>query len=345
MTTTPTATPTLLEPEATSVATSPTMTPKKIIIRKSKPKDTTPNHETGYWTGTSGWNYDCWFSKNMRSVSTFYPANIKPNMALEYYSENFHIVEINCTFYKLPSAETVKEWFKSTPDNFRFIVKMSKYATHGKKLIDFEESFKNFWVDRIEHLRHKCLGILVQLPPIFTNSNNPSKVDGLTPLVRLQMAGKVTQSHNIRTFVEFRHASWFTPQVYEVLKEMSWSLVCVNVNNTSGGFGDFTTGFNPPLDKLPITLHNNIFFRNHGTGVVPYTGGYSENDLVDMVNWAKSNNIATAIFIFDNTDSLFGEVYRIGYQVMLNQTIIAMNGGLALPHAVYDAKLVSQLIS
>ncbi|MDD4358921.1 MAG: DUF72 domain-containing protein [Candidatus Pacebacteria bacterium] len=106
------------------------------------------------YIGTSGFEYD-W-------VNFYNGARNK----LEYYSKKFNTVEINYSFYKLPSIDTYKKWEKETPSDFCFALKLSRYITHIKRLEDSENAFNEF-VKRAKYLKSKLGPILVQLPSNF----------------------------------------------------------------------------------------------------------------------------------------------------------------------------------
>src|SRR5689334_18994602 len=88
--------------------------------------------------GTSGWSYKDW--KNV-----FYPKNIRTSDWLSFYAKTFDSTEINSSFYRLPSKETVISWVNSVPKNFKFCPKMSRYLTHMKKLRAPEEPLERFF--------------------------------------------------------------------------------------------------------------------------------------------------------------------------------------------------------
>src|SRR3989442_4205387 len=107
--------------------------------------------------GTSGWHYNHW-------RGPFYPEDLKPVRMLDYYIRFFDTVEINNSFYKLPSLATLENWRDSTPAGFCFAVKASRYLTHMKKLKEPEVGLMNF-LPLIETLGEKLGPILFQLPP------------------------------------------------------------------------------------------------------------------------------------------------------------------------------------
>ena len=107
--------------------------------------------------GTSGWHYSHW-------VGPFYPKKSPSAEFLSFYTRHFHTVEINNTFYHLPSQETLKAWREGTPKGFLFSCKGSRFITHMKKLKDPEHSTQRF-LEAIQVLGSKVGPILFQLPP------------------------------------------------------------------------------------------------------------------------------------------------------------------------------------
>lgn len=257
------------------------------------------------YSGTSGYMFDWWFSKP--TYNNFYPPTIKKDSLLQYYAKNFKSVEINSTFYKLPSPKNVQAWYNNTPPNFSFIVKMSKFSTHNKKFIDFVGNFKEFYVGRLNLLKEKCVGILVQLPSLFKNTNTKSKIDGLTPLERIKKVGlELLTFDKPQIFIEFRDLSWFNDKVVEVLKEIGWSLVFV-VTNAQDIMKVETPNQNnmyPMLDTENITVNNTVYIRFHGTSYLPYQGLYDIKFLKNIKQQVNNIGIMNQYYMFNNTDSL-----------------------------------------
>jgi uncharacterized protein YecE (DUF72 family) len=157
--------------------------------------------------GTSGFQYDHW-----REI--FYPEGLPQSQWLEYYARRFDTVELNVTFYRLPSLKTFASWRRRAPENFCYAVKFSKYATHQKKLADPEESITAFLAGA-EQLEDLLGPILVQLPPYWrVNAGRLDAFLALTP-----------KRH--RWTVEFRDPSWLTEEVYEVLRRHQAAL-CIH---------------------------------------------------------------------------------------------------------------------
>lgn len=149
------------------------------------------------YLGCSGWNYKDWKNR-------FYPKGISGKDMLPYYCNHFNTVEINNTFYRLPPKKTFVSWNERSPVNFRFSVKGSSYVTHLKKLKNIDDSVKQFY-DHVSLLEDKLGCVLWQLPP-----NLHLDTDRLISFCE-------TLSKHFKNVIEFRHLSWFTSEVYDIL--------------------------------------------------------------------------------------------------------------------------------
>ncbi|HWE08693.1 MAG TPA: DUF72 domain-containing protein [Solirubrobacteraceae bacterium] len=149
--------------------------------------------------GCSGWNYRDW-------RGAFYPERAPQRRWLELYAEKFSTVEVNNTFYRLPRREAVAGWARQTPEDFVFAVKASRYLTHIKRLTDLGDGIARFYEPLEPMIEAGKLGpVLWQLPANF--HRDAGRLDGwLTALPEGQ--------HTI----EFRHESWFVPEVMEALR-------------------------------------------------------------------------------------------------------------------------------
>jgi len=157
--------------------------------------------------GCSGWNYDHWRN------GVFYPPRFPTRLWLDYYARRFDTVEVNATFYRLPKREVVANWVETSPSGFLFAVKMSRYITHLKRLLDLDAGVRRFY-ERIEPLvRSPKLGpVLWQLPGNFRRDDD-------------RLAGALAKLPPGRHCFEFRHESWFAPEVYELLRSHGTALV------------------------------------------------------------------------------------------------------------------------
>jgi len=158
--------------------------------------------------GCSGWNYAHW------RHGVFYPERCPAARWLGYYARFFDTVELNTTFYRLPRTTAVARWVTQSPPSFLFAVKVSRYVTHIKRLVDVDKHLP-LLLDRIDPLlRSPKLGpLLWQLPPTFRRDDD-----------RLASA-LACFPPQLRHAVEFRHASWFASEVTALLREHNVALV------------------------------------------------------------------------------------------------------------------------
>ena len=160
-----------------------------------------------YYLGCSGWSYDGW-------KGVFYPKDLDNRYWLSYYSKIFDFVEIDSTFYKIPSKFMVNNWNKRTPENFKFAVKFPKVITHDKRLNDVEKDIEQFY-EAMEQLYDKILVFLIQLPPSLQIDEGLDLIKNLRYQLDL----------SFRYAIEVRHHSWFNELFYNVLKERNYCLV------------------------------------------------------------------------------------------------------------------------
>ena len=162
-----------------------------------------------FYIGCSGWSYSAW-------KGPFYPPNLESSEWLKYYSQIFDYVEVDSSFYRIPNQFMVKNWFKKTPDNFRFTAKFPKVITHDKHLVDIDKEVEVF-LNNIEPLHEKTLALLIQLPP---SMEIMSGLEGIRQLVPLLDKG-------FRYAVEVRNLSWFQDLAYNFFADnnicMVWS--------------------------------------------------------------------------------------------------------------------------
>lgn len=161
---------------------------------------------TAVHVGTSGYNYPEW-------RGSFYPEKFSTDKMLAYYAERFSTVEINYTFYRMPTEKLLQGWFDGTPEHFTFTLKAPRRITHDAKLQRCEDTLQAFC--RIAQTLGPKLGVLLfQLAPNFKKD-----VDVLRAFLELLPDGT-------RAAFEFRHASWFEPEVFDALRARQVAL-CV----------------------------------------------------------------------------------------------------------------------
>jgi uncharacterized protein YecE (DUF72 family) len=149
--------------------------------------------------GCSGWMYDDWRGR-------LYPPREPKRRWLELYAEQFDTVEVNSTFYRLARREAVSAWVKQTPDDFLFSVKASRYLTHIRRLAEIREGIRRFYEPIEPLIEATRLGpVLWQLPENFHRDDR--RLHGWLEVLPPGL-------HTI----EFRHQSWFVPEVLDALR-------------------------------------------------------------------------------------------------------------------------------
>lgn len=156
----------------------------------------------GVWIGTSGWVYKHW-------AESFYPSQLRKADEFQFYASHFPTVEINTTFYRLPTQSMVSGWNERAPEQFLFAVKGSRFITHMKKLIEPKAALRKYF-DRIRPLKEHTGPFLWQLPAQF--QFKPELLERLGVFLRA-----VPGKH--RHAIEFRHPSWIQPRVFDVLRQ------------------------------------------------------------------------------------------------------------------------------
>ncbi len=204
--------------------------------------------------GTSGFSYSHW-------KGVFYPENLPSSKFLEFYAEKFNTVEMNSTFYHTPRNSTIKNWVEKTPKNFVFSVKASRFITHIRRLKDAEDSVKKF-LEKAELFGEKLGVILFQLPPSLKKDTSL-----LSDFVK-------TLNKDKKYAFEFRHKTWLSDDVYEILKE----------NNIAFCISD--TPRYPYAEKITA---NFSYIRLHGHTQL-YASEYTKKQLEHYANLILENN-------------------------------------------------------
>ncbi len=151
------------------------------------------------FVGTSGYSYPPW-------RGSFYPEKLPQKEMLRYYARHFAAVEINNTFYKMPSASDLKFWAAEVPDSFRFAIKAPQTITHFKRLKDAAEPTRELFRVVARFKKHLS-PVLFGLPPNFKKD-----------IPRLQSFLKLMPPNRQVAF-EFRHASWFDVETFDCLRK------------------------------------------------------------------------------------------------------------------------------
>jgi uncharacterized protein YecE (DUF72 family) len=219
------------------------------------------------YIGTSGWSYKGW-QKN------FYPKDVPAARHFDFYATQFSTVEINLTFYRLPTPNMVKGWKEKAPKGFVYALKGSRFITHMKKLRNLNGGLKNYF-DRIKPLKKQTGVILWQLPGILKLD-----LDRLGAFLR-----QLPKSY--RHAVEFRHPSWLTPETFALLRKHKAAHVSLSSQNM-------------PMD-LTVTA-NLVYIRFHGLA----GGAAHDYTRQELEPWAEhireQARLGRKVFVYFNND-------------------------------------------
>ena len=160
--------------------------------------------------GCSGWSYDGW-------AGPFYPKSAQPAEYLKLYGKIFNCVEIDSTFYRVPTTAMVRHWYDATPKDFLFFPKVPKRITHDMHL-DNVASYLDYFTRTVGLLREKVGPLIIQLPPSFKFESHSHRLSSFIEDLK--------EDH--RYAIEFRHPSWFIPEVNQLLESKNvcqvWSI-------------------------------------------------------------------------------------------------------------------------
>jgi uncharacterized protein YecE (DUF72 family) len=209
----------------------------------------------------------------------FYPADLPRKQWFEFYSQHFHTYEINGTFYNFPRLKTFQDWYHKTPGDFLFSVKAPKIITHINRFIDCETLLADFYSRCQEGLQHKLACILFQFPPSYHYTHE--KLKHVISCLDL----------NFKNVLEFRHESWWTPEVWKELMK----------NNIT-----FCSVSHPQLLETVFTESPLVYVRLHGNTKMFYSD-YSKEDLMKLKSQIlNAKSVKIAFVYFNNTASIAG---------------------------------------
>lgn len=182
-----------------------------------------------------------------------FPPEFRDKSRLTYYASLFNSIEINSSFYRVPMGATVRKWAESVPDDFRFTFKLWKEITHGKGFTPDLQAVDSF-MNVIDHAGTKKGSLLIQLPPGVTVEKSG----------QLEKIFERVQGRGWQTAIEFRHPSWYIPEIYEIADEYEVSVV----------LHDMPRSYNMQFNKKATF----IYLRFHGKEG-DYKGSYPDEEL------------------------------------------------------------------
>lgn len=221
--------------------------------------------------GTSGWSYKHW-------KKIYYPPKLPTAKWLSFYAETFSTTEINASFYRLPTPETVLKWMAQVPRDFIFCPKMSRFLTHMKKLKDPEEPLERFFTV-FEPMKKNMGPVLIQLPPVL-------KFNFETAHHFYQLLQKKYRAYEF--VMEVRHDTWLQEESLTLMAQYDIGLV---ISQSGDEF----------LYSETVTAKN-IYIRFHGPKEL-YASSYSNEMLNEFAKkfkkWIKEGH---ELWVYFNND-------------------------------------------
>jgi uncharacterized protein YecE (DUF72 family) len=214
------------------------------------------------FVGTSGFSYKEW-------KGPFYPEDLPASDMLTYYAGRLNAVEINNTFYRMPSPKLLQDWSSKVPEDFSFVLKVSRRITHMKRLKDAGEPLA-YLLDTSSALGGALGPMLFQLPPYLKKD-----VERLETFCQLLPEG-------FRGAFEFRNESWFDPEVYAVLRGHGLALVAAD------------TGHETPVPVVPTASYGYARLRREA---------YEDADLHDWAGRLRDAGWEDLFVFFKHEDA------------------------------------------
>jgi len=214
--------------------------------------------------GCSGFYYREW-------KEVFYPKGLPQKNWFKYYCEHFNTIEINSTFYKMPTQKSFDKWFNESPEDFLFTIKAPRLISHYRQFKECEQLLTDFYFAIKEGLKHKLGCVLFQFPPKFDYSEHR---------LNLLLNNLKPEFNNI---LEFRNTSWLQISILEKF----------------GAKGITVCGQSYPaaLPDEVIVNTETVYYRFHGKPVL-YK---SEYDIETIKHFAAQiPKVAKVVFVYFN---------------------------------------------
>lgn len=234
--------------------------------------------------GCSSFNNGYW-------KEVFYPKELPRSKWFDFYCRHFDSYEVNGTFYKFPALKTFEDLFNKTPEHFLFSVKAPKAITHIRKFIDCETLLEDFYSKCIQGLKHKLACVLFQFPPSYHYSAEKLQhiISSLDP--------------RFDNVLEFRHESWWIPEVWEKLAK----------NNIT-----FCSVSHPQLPETLFADAPIVFVRLHGRPKMFYSE-YSPEELLQLGEMIIEGKAKKAFIYFNNTAGIAGILNAVEMKKLILQ--------------------------
>lgn len=229
--------------------------------------------------GCVGWSYPEW-------VGSFYPSRAEASEYLALYARAFDIVEVDSSFYAIPSQDMTRSWVESTPDAFTFTAKFPRLITHEKRFVQVEDPLRWFF-GAISILRPKLGPLVLQLAPQFSIGGGRPALEAFVDQL----------PSGYRYGIEFRHRSWLTPETYQWLEDRGIALVWSE---------------NDVVETPPVVTTDYVYLRFIGDRSLPkLTGAIQRDRTAEIRKWhaelAKvQDSVSDAYVFFNNHFAGFG---------------------------------------
>lgn len=217
--------------------------------------------------GCSGYHYRHW-------RGLFYPDKLPVRRWFEFYSQQFQTLELNVTFYRFPQLSFLQNWYAQSPAEFIFSVKAPKLITHYKQFTNCQQLLADFYHTAAQGLAEKLGPVLFQLPPRLAYA--PDRL--------ARILGSLDPA--FVNVLEFRHGSWWQPEVYEALRQQQVV---------------FCGQSHPLLPAAVVATAPTLYYRFHGVPDL-YRSSYSEDFLRQVAAETRSQAGVETAFLYFNND-------------------------------------------
>jgi len=232
--------------------------------------------------GTSGYGYKEW-------KGIFYPEKISPKEMLRFYGERLNAVEINYTFYHMPTERVLAPWAEQVPEDFAFALKAPQVITHLKQLRNVEEE-TDYFFRTVAVLGEKLGAVLLQFPKSFQAKQNLSALEEFLTLI----------PENVPCAFDFRSPTWLETHMPDLLRKKGWSL-CIE-----------DTDKNPTFEIVSTTTWGYLRLRRTD---------YTEADLSNWWERIRAQRWERAFVFFKHeeeaTGSAVGPDLALGFRALL----------------------------
>lgn len=225
--------------------------------------------------GCAGWSYNDW-------KGVFYPKSLAAGNYLSFYAKYFNCVEINTSFYHIPSHSTVSRWYEQTPPNFRFLVKIYRGLSHEFDYQKIDREISTFFYS-FQPLNEKIGCYLLQFPPNY--KKNEEKIKKIRYLME--------NFPKVEVAVEFRDNSWRDPEIFQIFHEHeNWLLA-------SSFRGDQPLEFPPNQSKYYLRIIGDRMLTKFNRIQRDYPDIF-ENITFNIEKWIDLPSITDIFVIFNN---------------------------------------------